>query len=115
MSTKRQIKSFWWFPDHPETRWFGILSLELGLTPELELFIERLSSTDEVRPLGSVIHGKDEHGKPITLLFVSSSGESISGAVRKWTFQAGYALFGVALPDADSFVAKSLSFNVQHL
>jgi hypothetical protein len=26
--TKRDIKSFWWAPDHAEVRWFGVLTLE---------------------------------------------------------------------------------------
>ena len=40
MKAKRQIKSFWWTPEHPETKWFGTLTLEPDETPELELFVE---------------------------------------------------------------------------
>jgi hypothetical protein len=115
VSTKRQIKSFWWAPAHPETRWFGTLTLELDQSPELELFVERNNPADDARPLGRVIHGKDEHGLPITLLFVGSAGDSTSGAVLKRTFHAGYALVGITLPDADSFVVNSLRFQVQQL
>src|ERR1044072_4489001 len=28
MQSKRQIKSFWWEPEHSEPRWFGTLTLE---------------------------------------------------------------------------------------
>jgi hypothetical protein len=115
VNPKRQIKSFWWATDQPVTRWFGTLTLELDQTPELELIVERNSPADNARPLGRVIHGKDEHGVPITLLFVSSSGDSITGAVLKRTLHAGYALVGIALPDADSFAVNSLRFQVQHL
>ena len=114
-TTKREIKSFWWAPDHEDDRWFGTLTLEPGETPHLELIVERLGPVTDRRPLGSVIHGKDEHGKPITLLFAGSSGESISGAVMKRTCIAGYAMLGIALPCANSFVAHSLRFQVQHL
>ena len=115
MSTKREIKSFWWSPDRPETRWFGTLTLGPDQTPELELIVERQDPAEQALPLGRVIHGKDEHGKPITLLFVGSPGQSTSGAVLKLNLSAGYAIIGVALPNAESFVANSLRFQVQHL
>jgi hypothetical protein len=115
MGTMLQIKSFWWAPTHPQTRWFGTLTLEADKTPKLELFVEREDSADNARPLGRVVHGKDEHGVPITLLFAGSSGDSTTGAVLKRTIHAGYALLGIALPDADSFGANSLRFQVQHL
>ena len=113
--TKREIKSFWWAPDRADVRWFGTLTLESGETPSLELIVERGDPFTDRRPLGPVIHGKDEHGKPITLIFVGSCGETMSGAVLKRTFSAGYALLGIALPCANSFVAHSLRFQVQHL
>ena len=115
MAATREIKSFWWTPDNADVRWFGVLTLERKETPSLELIIERGDMFTDRRPLGQVIHGKDEHGKPITLLFVGSCGESMSGALLKRTFSAGYALLGIALPCANSFVAHSLRFQVQHL
>lgn len=115
MSNKREIKSFWWSPSCPEERWFGTLTLELNHTPRLEIFVERRSPMDGVKQLGRVIHGMDEHGNPITLLFVGLAGESTSGAVIKRNFDAGYALIGISLPDAASFVANSLRFQVQQL
>ena len=114
MTTKREIKSFWWAPGHPDVRWFGALTLEPDETPSLELVVERRDPVIDRRPVDPVIHGKDEHGKPITLLFVGSSGETISGAVLKRTFSAGYALLGIALPAANGFLANSLRFQVQH-
>ena len=115
MTTKREIKSFWWAPGNPEARWFGTLTLEIERTPKLELIVERRNPADDIRPVGRVIHGMDEHGTPITLLFVGSSGSSISGAVLTRTFSAGYAFIGIALPDVDSFVAHTLRFQTQHL
>jgi uncharacterized protein YqgV (UPF0045/DUF77 family) len=115
MSTKREIKSFWWAPENPETRWFGTLTLETEHSPQLELVVERRNLADDIRPLGRVIHGIDEHGKPITLLFSAPSGHSISGAILTRRIVAGYALLGIALPDAASFVANKLRFQIQHL
>lgn len=113
--TKREIKSFWWSPDHPEARWFGTLTLERGEGPQLELIVERGSSDLDKHPLGPVIHGKDEHGKPITLFFAGSSGDTTSGAVMTRRLSAGYALLGVALPNVESFVVNELRVQVQHL
>jgi hypothetical protein len=115
MNIPRSIKSFWWSPDHPEIRWFGTLTLELDKTPSLELFIERTAQSQPLPTFGTVIHGKDEHGKPITLLFTGSDGNTISGAVIRLTIIAGYALIGIRLPNAESFIAHSLCFQLQHL
>jgi hypothetical protein len=115
VNDKREIKSFWWSPSQPETRWFGTLTLETNKTPKLELFVERRSPMDGRQSMGHLIHGMDEHGKPITLLFVSSLGESFSGAVVKRTFDAGYVLIGIAVSDVESFVINSIRFQVQHL
>jgi hypothetical protein len=114
MNTPRTIKSFWWSPEKPETRCFGILTLELDETPSLELFLERANPASTLPPAGNVIHGMDEHGHPITLLFAGSARQTISGAVAKRTCSAGYALIGISLPNAESFVAHSLRFQLQH-
>lgn len=115
MSAKREIKSFWWSPAHPDKKWFGTLTLGPDESPELELISERQNPADRAVMMGSVIHGRDEHGKPITLLFAGSSGDHFSNAVVKRKFSAGYAMIGIELSDADSFVANSLRFQIQHL
>ncbi len=116
VNTKREIKSFWWSPNHPERKWFGTLTYGPEQSPELELIIERQNPVDDrTLPLGNVIHGKDEHGKPITLLFAGSSGDHVSGAVLKRRFDAGYALIGIDVPNAESFLANTLRFQLQHL
>ena len=95
-------------------RWFGIQTLELDETPSLELFLERTDPSQPLPPVGSVIHGMNEHGKPITLLFAGSGKQTISGAVATRTISAGYTLIGISLPNAESFVAHSLRFELQH-
>lgn len=113
---KRTIKSFWWLPASPEVRWFGTLVLEKGESPNLELIIERSQTPDEfLRNTSSVIHGKDEHGKPVTLLFASLGGDSASGAVVKRHIDAGFALIGIKADNAEEVSLNSLRFSLQHL
>ena len=114
MSNHRTIKSCWWSPTEPTARWFGILTLELDKTPSLELFLERKGPFQPLPPVGSVIHGMDEHGKPITLLFAGSGHQSVSGAVATRSICAGCVLIGISLPNVESFVAHSLRFQLQH-
>jgi hypothetical protein len=89
--------------------------LEPDRTPKLELIAESCNPTDNIRPRGRIIHGKDERGTPITLLFVGLDSQTNGSAVLTSTFSAGYALLGIDLADSDSFVAHSLRFRVQHL
>jgi hypothetical protein len=114
MSAIRTIKSFWWSPEKPATRCFGILTLKLEETPSLELFLERANPAATLPPAGSVIHGMDEHGHPVTLLSVGSEQQTISGAVARCICSAGYALIGISLTNAESFIAHSLRFQLQH-
>ena len=68
-----------------------------------------------MQSIGRVVHGMDQHGKPITLLFVGSCGQSISGAVVKRRFNAGYVLIGIHISSTEDFVINSMRFQVQHL
>ena len=70
-AAEREIKSFWWTPNRPETRWFGTLTLARGAMPHLELVAEGTDLFDDHMPLGRVLHGEDEDGKSITLVFAS--------------------------------------------
>jgi hypothetical protein len=115
VSAKREIKGFWWFPEQPETRWFGTLTLASEDGPKLEVFVEGGELFGKVRAPSGVIHGKDERGISITLLFVMPPMSSFSGALMKMNFHAGYALLGIAVTDAASFIAHELRLEVQHL
>jgi hypothetical protein len=115
VSTKREIKGFWWAPEHPETRWLGTLAVGPDQSPTLEVFTEPTEFFKEVTLPGGVIHGNDESGKPVTLLFVSPPMSSWSSGMTRRSFHAGYALLGIAVPDADSFVAHELRLKLQHL
>lgn len=114
-NSKREIKSFWWSPQKPDARWFGILNLHSGKTPRLELFEEREDFSEQTIKLGPVIHGKDEFGKSVTLLFVGSSGNQQTGALIRSKHTAGYVLVGIHVNSADELALNSLRFQVQHL
>ena len=115
MNPPRQIKGFWWFPEQPETRWFGTLTLASEHGPKLEVFHEGGELFSQERAPSGVIHGRDERGTPITLLFVMPPMSSFSGAMTAMTFHAGYALLGIAVPDVESFAVHELRLKVQHL
>ena len=116
MSGNREIKGFWWVPEHSESRWFGTLTLEPDQSPKLELIIERQGWTDPIPPQpGRVIHGVNEHGKPVTLLFLGKPSEQLNGVILRRTFLAGHALIGTHLPTADCFAAQSIWFKTHCL
>lgn len=115
MSNERKIKGFWWTPDKPAHRLFGILTLKTDDGAHLETFDEGGFSAEAFDPVNKVIHGQDEHGKPVTLLFVGRPCPTISGRMMRRSFHAGYVIFGLALPDVNSFVAHELQLWIQHL
>lgn len=115
MSVKKEVKGFWWAPGRPDVRWFGTLTLEPRRTPKLEVFAEQSGPLEDMHEFGRVVHGKDEHGRPVTLLCVGWSGSSGSGGVARYTLTAGYALLGIALPDAASFCVNDLCLQMQQL
>lgn len=114
MTEKREIKGFWWTPDKPEYRVFGILTLELGEGAQLVTFAEGGFTAEAFDPNNQVIHGQDEHAKPVTLLFVMPPRPTISGGLMQRSFHVGYVVFGIALPDSSSFIAHELQLWIQH-
>jgi hypothetical protein len=60
VSEKREIKGFWWTPDKPEHRLFGILTLETGEGANLETLAEGSFSVEAFNPTNQVIHGHDQ-------------------------------------------------------
>jgi hypothetical protein len=89
VSAKREIRGFWWSPEHPETRWFGTLALGPDEGPTVEVFMEPTEPLKEVRLPGGVVHGNDEHGKPVTLLFVMPPMSQWTGGMTRQSFHAG--------------------------
>lgn len=115
MSEKREIKGFWWTPEKPEHRIFGVLTLETGEGAILETFVEGGFFAKAFDPDKQIIHGQDEQAKPVTLLFVGPGQRTITGGLMRKNFHPIYVIFGIALPDVGSFVANELQLWIQHL
>lgn len=113
--TKREIKSFWWTPEHWKRRWFGTLTLEPGHSPRLELIGEGHALGEDSQCPPTVIHGIDEYDRPVTLLSVDEVGRTRSGKVVRQTFIAGCAFVGTELSKVQDFKAHSLRFSIQYL
>jgi hypothetical protein len=69
LSEKREIAGQWWIPSQPEEKWIGTLSLEPGKSPWLEVAVAKSCFGLLEMNAPPVIHGHDDQGKPITLLF----------------------------------------------
>lgn len=116
MSEKREIVGQWWLPSNEEDRWTGTLVLENGQTPRLNVTIPRgFFRINTEQPPPPVLHGHDDHGKPVTLLFPGWAGSHGTMAMSQHRFSAGYAILGIHLPHATDLHVHKLRFGVQHL
>ncbi len=116
MNEKREIVGQWWLPSNVEDRWTGTLILENGETPRLNVTIPRgFSGVNTDQPPPPVLHGHDDHGKPVTLLFPGWAGSHGTMAMSQHRFSAGYAVLGIHLPHATDLRVHKLRFGVQYL
>ncbi len=116
---KREAQGFWWSPDRPDERVFGILQHSNGGSPNLELFSGGTSASKAVE-FGSVIHGTDERGTPITLLNASqgnsSRGWSVWGnGLERRQIHAGTALIGIHAAETESVGFNTIRIELQQL
>ncbi len=111
---QREILGMWWLPNNTEERWVGTLTLEPDRSPRLTVTVPQGFFHLE-RQIPAVIHGHDQHGKPITLLFPSPPGSHSGAAISQIDFSANYAVLGLDLPDHNAFSAHSLMLRMQHL
>ena len=114
MKQKRTIAGIWWLPESPDERSMGDLKLAPDKSPELKLTVESSSSLKEAR-YPNVLHGCNQHGKPITLFHLGRHNASLSSAITKLRYSAGYALLGVRLASRNELRAGVLRFHMQHL
>jgi len=115
MTEKQEVLGQWWLPANPEQRWVGTLKLAPGESPNLAVIVPQgyFQLCEPPRP--PVLHGYDEHGKPVTLLFPSCPSTSGAAALSQMRFSAGYAVMGIHLSGAEEFLVSSLSLGLQHL
>jgi hypothetical protein len=115
MKEPRRIPGLWWSPSNPNDRWIGTLTLEPGEMPRLDVtvpggFDALLSKVPE-----PVIHGCDQHGKPVTLFFPGMPTGEHSQALSRISYFPPYAVLGIELPDTAAFQVQSLTLKMQHL
>jgi hypothetical protein len=116
MSEKRDIAGLWWLPTNPDERWVGTLTLECDKSPRLTVTVPKSAFQFlDQETLLPVIHGHDQHGKPITLLFPGCHRTHVGMALSQMEFTAGYAILGIQLSDHTTFQINSLSLRMQHL
>lgn len=114
MNGKRHIAGIWWLPNNPSERWIGTLELAPDQSPELKFTVETSSSLRSAQFL-EVMHGRDQHGHPITLLILSPGDARYSGNLSEISFSAGYAILGIELAKREDFRVHSLKLHMQYL
>ena len=114
MTEETTLKGFWWTPDAPDRRCFGVLT---QTEKAIELVCHSDRGEDDVlkdTPAGTV-HGKDEKGRPVTLLVTSRVGSTSPGGLETIRLHAGYVLVGVHVTDKDAIRVQSVVLKIQHL
>ena len=110
---KRQIAGLWWMPTNPQEKWVGLLTLEYDKGPLLVLTVPK--GHDFTPPkIGEIIHGCDQHGKPVTLLNPAENESSSSTALTFIKYSAGAVILGLELPTRNAFLVNCIEINLQH-
>lgn len=114
MTNAQTLKGYWWNPGAPQRKWFGVLTqtdavIELVCHSgegDVELAQDSPSAT---------VHGRDEKGRPVTLLFASRQGSSKSSALETTRLHPAYVLVGIHVARKDAIRVQSVSLCIQHL
>lgn len=115
MSEKRKILGQWWVPSDPKDCWTGTLILENGKSPRLDVTIPRgLFGINIASSPPPVLHGHDDQGRPVTLLFPGWAGSHGSMAMSRHKFSAGFVILGIHLSQASDLQLHKVSFGVQY-
>jgi len=115
MNHEASIKGFWWHPDMPQNRWFGVLENNRDAGILLTCHAETGNYSFIEQHAGATFHGRDEKGSPVTLLLTSRDGGSKSGGLETLRLRPGYVLVGAHVVDKQSIKARNLSVQIQHL
>jgi hypothetical protein len=115
MSEKRKILGQWWSSDKPDDKWIGTLALEPAKSPRLKVSVARNCFGMLEMKAPPVIHGHDNQGRPVTLLFPSWPRTHGGLAMTQMEFGAGYAVLGMELAEPADFLVNTLTFRLQHL
>src|SRR5437899_12994817 len=115
MNEKREILGQWWLPTQLDEKWIGVLTLEPQKSPRLKVTVPKGFFDLVGGKAPPVIHGQDDHGKPITLLFPGWPQTSGGMTMSQMTFTAGFAILGIELAGPADFVVNTLTLRAQLL
>jgi ApeA N-terminal domain 1 len=115
----QETKGYWWEPDRPESRTFGILQHAEGSLLHLKTYSDS-GTHRQGTALGPILHGMDEQGAPVTLLEVSSEASAQSWSIwgsglNQQECSAGIALLGIHLTDLEVVRFQTLRLEIQQL
>lgn len=114
MSEPREIPGLWWLPNAPADQWVGKLTLAPDESPKLQTTVQK-GHDYLAEKWPDTLHGCDQHGRPITLLYANCPSVSSSAVLSYQTWSAGYAILGIHLPGPEAFCVNTLYVSLQHL
>lgn len=112
--SRREIVGQWWLPSAPEEKWVGTLTLEPNKAAALLVTIPKGFQFMEAKA-PPIIHGHDEHGRPVTLLFPGWPRPTATMVMSQVEFNTGYAVLGIHLAAASELRLNVLTLQTQHL
>lgn len=116
MRTEESILGLWWLPTNPDEKWPGTLVLKPDTSPTLNVTTEKsVFQFGDKLEAPTVIHGHNDMGKFITLLFPSWPQTKGGMRLSQVQYEAGYAIVGDCLADDTEFLAHSITFQMQYL
>jgi hypothetical protein len=113
VSQKLEIPGLWWVPPNVQEKWVGTLTLGVGDSPNLNVTVP-IGFGFNPPQVGEVLHGCNQHGKPITLLYPGRQNLTSTTALSFLTYHAGFAIVGIELNSRDDFRINTLRLDVQH-
>jgi len=123
MKNSGQIEGRWWIhgPDHPA--WFGALNLGNQLRLKVQAanslsiiqILDRMKNRDNSMNCPPVVHGRDEHDKPVSLFgcYCTSSGQS--GGLEQYEITALAGIRGLEVESWSHPFVRALSMQPEFL
>ncbi len=114
MIKPQTLKGYWWNPSHPERKCFGVLEYSSeGIELACHAESADMRILDNTSP--ATVHGLDEKGRPISLLYTDSCGGTRSASMATQRVRSAYALIGIHAADKHSFRSEKVFLRLQHL
>lgn len=104
----------WWVPGFEDQKLLGELVRSRKNRIELRFKIAEGFKSGVQQPL-KVVHGLDEHGKPVSLFYAMWAGSSQTSALTKFAYNVGYYFHGLHLKSWADAVFDELESELPHL